>query len=604
MIVKIAAWLYIINAALSLSSLTLGPFAMGGSRGNLAILLMAGLSGAIGVGLLQQKSWARWLALGSSFLGWTLGALLLIVVIGWLLVAGGMAQAFGLLSSGGVMGFVVAFVLFFLVVWVVGVIINFKLFFYLCSQDGCDEFGVPYGSAGSVAASAGAWIGIFILNGMMSGGGSLAGLAARSLAESDDSADRERRQREQVAQWREQEARDRRMQREEEVRQRQEEQLARAAEVEAAAIQAEATAPLVQNVTALTGDYRIDALLSGYQVSQSTVTYSFYEDDVFHGAYGGTETVSEVSEGVKTNVRAIMAMYSALINVTFVEVTETANTVGVIRVMRSTAPGYAYAYYPASTSMFSVTSDVHLNPSYDRLGDTNGFQNPAGEHGYLSLIHEIGHAIGLKHPHDGSPNLPSAEDNHTSTVMSYQFLGESPGTPMGYDTMALHYMYGARPQRGGNDTYRLERPDVDQYSVGGQLYINPSLTTKQVIWDSGGYNVLDLSAFTAASGGYRVDLRPLGWISANVNYFTTYLKGGVVVGPGVTVPEGGVRDAFVTCPAGQHLLGGGLAFQDNVTNSIIATTPSLTVPNRWDVRALNHGPGTSALFAWALCLQA
>jgi hypothetical protein len=50
-------------------------------------------------------------------------------------------------------------------------------------------------------------------------------------------------------------------------------------------------------------------MLSGYQVTQSTVTYSFYEDDVFHGAYGGTETVSEVSEGVKTNVRAIMAWY-------------------------------------------------------------------------------------------------------------------------------------------------------------------------------------------------------------------------------------------------------------------------------------------------------
>ena len=271
--------------------------------------------------------------------------------------------------------------------------------------------------------------------------------------------------------------------------------------------------PLVSNITSLSGDYRIDALLSGYQVSQSTVTYSFYEDDVFHGAYSGDEDVSEVSEGVKTNVRAIMAWYSTLINVTFVEVTETANTVGVIRVMRSTAPSYAYAYYPSSTSMFSVTSDVHLNPSYDRLGDTNGFQNPAGEHGYVSLIHEVGHAIGLKHPHDGSPNLPSTEDNHTSTVMSYGFLGESPGTPMGYDMMALQYMYGARPQRGGNDTYRMNRADVDQYTVGGQLYINPSLLTKQVIWDSGGYNVLDLSGFTAASGGYRVDLRPLGWIS-------------------------------------------------------------------------------------------
>ncbi len=81
---------------------------------------------------------------------------------------------------------------------------------------------------------------------------------------------------------------------------------------------------------------------------------------------------------------------------------------------------------------------MHLNPSYDRLGDTNGFQHPAGEHGYTTLIHEIGHALGLKHPHDGAPNLPSGEDNHTNTVMSYGFPGASPGTPMGYDIMALH----------------------------------------------------------------------------------------------------------------------------------------------------------------------
>ena len=296
-------------------------------------------------------------------------------------------------------------------------------------------------------------------------------------------------------------------------------------------------APVPQNVTAPSGDYRIDAVLSGYQLSQTTVTYSFYEDDVFHGSYGGTETVSEVSEGVKTNVRTIMAVYSAIMNVTFVEVTETANTVGVIRIMRSTAPSYAYAYYPTSAAMFSVASDVHLNPSYDRLGDTNGFQNPAGEHGYVSLIHELGHAVGLKHPHDSSPNLPSAEDNHTNTVMSYQFLGQSPGTPMGYDMMALHYIYGARAQRAGNDTYQVSRADADQYIVGGQTYINPSLVTKQVIWDSGGYNALNLSGFTAASGGYRVDLRPLGWISTNANYGTTYLEGGLVIGSGVTIRE-------------------------------------------------------------------
>lgn len=283
----------------------------------------------------------------------------------------------------------------------------------------------------------------------------------------------------------------------------------------------------------VSGDYRIDALVSGSMWSNATITYSFYEDSVFAGTYYGSETVSEVSEPVKTNVRAVMAWYGTMMNRTFVEVVETnTSTFGQIRFMRSTAPSYAYAYYPSTSNL---GGDVHLNPSYDRLGDTNGFQHPAGEHGYTTLIHEIGHALGLKHPHDGSPNLPSAEDNHTRTVMSYGFPGESPGTPMGYDIMALHHIYGSRSYRTSNDTYQFTGSAIDQYSLGGQLFINPTLRTKQAIWDSGGYNVLDLSGFTASSTGYRLDLNPLGWLSTNANYLTTYLMAGAVIGPGVSI---------------------------------------------------------------------
>jgi serralysin len=123
---------------------------------------------------------------------------------------------------------------------------------------------------------------------------------------------------------------------------------------------------------AASGDYRIDALMSGSSWSNTTITYSFYEDSVFGGTYYGSEVVSEVSEPVKTNVRAIMAWYGTTMNRTFVEVAETnTSTFGQIRVMRSTAPNYAYAYYPSSSS---VGGDVHLNLNYDRLGDTNGFQ--------------------------------------------------------------------------------------------------------------------------------------------------------------------------------------------------------------------------------------
>ncbi len=289
---------------------------------------------------------------------------------------------------------------------------------------------------------------------------------------------------------------------------------------------------------AASGDVRIDAILSGYQWPVTTVTYSFYEDSVFAGAYYGSETsVREVSEPVKTNVRAIMAWYSAAINVSFVEVTETTSTVGQVRLMLSGNPSYAYAYYPSSTSMFHVAGDVHLNPSYDRAGDTNGFQNVAGYHGYTTLIHEIGHAIGLKHPHSGTPTLPTADDNHTHTVMSYQFPGNSPGTPMPYDMLALQHMYGARPKATGNDTYAFTRASVDQYRVDTVTSISPSGATKQLIWDNAGYNTVDLSGISASGAGYRLDLNPLGWITTNDAWQTTYVVNGTSLGPGVWIRQ-------------------------------------------------------------------
>lgn len=284
-----------------------------------------------------------------------------------------------------------------------------------------------------------------------------------------------------------------------------------------------------------TGDYRIDALLSGYKWGTTTVTYSFYSNAVWGGQYYGSETVSEVSEPVKTNVRAIMALYGSVMNVNFVEVTETSSTIGYIRVMDSTAPSYAYAYYPASSAMFSTSGDVHLNIGYDRLGDTNGFQHPAGQHGYVSLIHELGHAVGLKHPFSDTPNLPAAEDNFATTVMTYTFLGNSPGTMMGYDLMALQYLYGARSSRAGNDTYVGTRATIDQYRLGTTLYITPSNTTKQAIWDSGGYNVLDLSELTGSTSGYRIDLKPLGWISTGSAFQNNYFVAGLALGPNVSI---------------------------------------------------------------------
>ena len=143
-----------------------------------------------------------------------------------------------------------------------------------------------------------------------------------------------------------------------------------------------------------------------------------------------------------------MAWYGTLMNISFVEVAEAADitptSIGMIRVMLSTSATYAYTYYPGNTSMTSLAGDVILNPSYDRLGDTNGFQHPPGKHGYRTLVHELGHALGLKHSFETGATLPAEEDNDSHTVMTYTVTASASGTPMGYDLMALQYIYGPK----------------------------------------------------------------------------------------------------------------------------------------------------------------
>lgn len=288
---------------------------------------------------------------------------------------------------------------------------------------------------------------------------------------------------------------------------------------------------------AASGDYRIDALVSTYKWNVTTVTYSFYKDGVFPGGYYGSETgVREVSEAVKANVRQIMAWYGTLMNLSLVEVAEAAPpslSIGMIRVMLSTSPSYAFTYYPASSSMTSVSGDVFLNPAYDRLGDTNGFQQPPGKHGYQALVHELGHALGLKHPFEDGVALPAAEDNEAHTVMTYTFTGNEAGTPMGYDVMALQYIYGSNANRTGDGIYAFTTRGADQYNLDGTVYLNTSYHTRQTIWDSGGLNTLDCTNLPDNSFGYRLDLRDLGWLVGNDVYYTYDFDYGTVIANGV-----------------------------------------------------------------------
>lgn len=343
---------------------------------------------------------------------------------------------------------------------------------------------------------------------------------------------------------------------------------------------ANSTLSSVSSPSASISQNMIDSLLTGRKWNSKTITYSFYEDSVFQGSYYGPETgVREVSSKVKNNVREILDLVETFVDLEFVEVAETnTNSYGQIRYMISDAPNYAYAYLPYGGSR---SGDVHLNSKYDNANNTNGFQNDPGKHGYVTLIHETFHALGLEHPFsDGDgDSLDSSLDNYSTTVMTYDFKGNAPGTAMPIDIAALQYLYGAAEHNSSNDTY-VFGSTTDVFRVNGQSPFTTPHRVKQTIWDSNGTDTLDFSNLKLESGGYLFDLNQGGWLVANaqnrVSNGEQYYNYGTSLAYDVTIENiinSGSNDTIIGNDAANIF--GGYAPGTKVGNDILKNTDKL-----------------------------
>jgi Ca2+-binding RTX toxin-like protein len=267
----------------------------------------------------------------------------------------------------------------------------------------------------------------------------------------------------------------------------------------------------------------IGGLNSGYRwnftgTGTPTITYSFFSGGTYYGSETGAAPFSAAAQAF---TRRIFTDIQSLINVNFTEVADSQNSYGQIRLLLSNNPSYAYAYYPFGGS--TVAGDVHFNPSYDNASSTNGLQKGIGSHGYMSIIHEIGHALGLKHPGDyngdGSgdpPFLAYGDDNTGNTVMSYNFTGNSAATYMPLDILTLQSIYGARTTtNSGNTTYTFTT--LSSYNDGSKTW-GDSNASKLTIWDGGGTDTINFGSLASNSGGYRFDINDGGWFSARSGF--------------------------------------------------------------------------------------
>jgi serralysin len=236
--------------------------------------------------------------------------------------------------------------------------------------------------------------------------------------------------------------------------------------------------------------------------------------------------------------------YANIVNVNFVQTTDA--SAADFKLVTNEAEDYLGYFNPPGETNEGVGVFSRPGFGWDEGGEGGLDQ---GGYGFITLIHEFGHGMGLAHPHDNGGTstvmlgVTGPFDSYGAfdlnqgvyTTMSYNDawpvgpdgLSEEAGygwqgTMMALDVAILQEKYGANTSyRTGNDTYLLATDNAP-----GTMYA--------CIWDAGGNDWL---AYTGASNAV-LDLR-----AATIDYSPT--GGGVIshvagIIGGYTIAQGAV----------------------------------------------------------------